>query len=88
LRVDFVDEGRYAPGVSTVEEIGKVIKMPPKEEFWKLAEWFNERREEVWDHEIEMDARPGGPLDKLAKQALKEIDAGETVPLDEFLRNP
>ncbi|MDD2708023.1 MAG: hypothetical protein PHV34_08440 [Verrucomicrobiae bacterium] len=74
--------------MSTVEEIEQAIVKLPKKDFWKLAEWFEKHRNGVWDHEIEADAKPGEPLDKLAQQAVKEITSGKTIPLDEFLRNP
>jgi hypothetical protein len=74
--------------MSTVQQIEAAIQKLPRDEFWKLAKWFDDQRNEVWDREIEQDAQPGGRLDKLARQALKEIETGETEPLEEFLRHP
>ena len=48
--------------------------------------WIDERQEIVWDEEMDEDARPGGPLDKLFKQAMAEHEAGLTIPLEEVLR--
>ena len=68
-------------------EIQAAIEKLPRHEFWKLAKWFDQRKEDVWDLEIEEDSRPGGPLDKLAKKALEELQAGLTIPLEEMLRH-
>lgn len=73
--------------MSTVQEIETAIEQLPQEEFWRLAQWFDEQRDKVWSREIDEKPKPGGRLEKLAKEALKEIEAGETQPLDEFLRN-
>ncbi len=67
--------------MSTVEEIEAAIVSLPKEEFWKLTDRLIALREDAWDREIEEDARPGGPLDRLAEEALREYDAGKTRPL-------
>lgn len=70
--------------MSTVLEIESAIRELPKEEFWKLAEWFDEVKGIAWDEQIESDAK-AGRLDFLWETAEKEIAAGETVTLDEFL---
>jgi len=70
--------------MSTVGEIESAIQRLPKEEFWKLAEWFDTLKAEAWDAQIEEDA-VSGRLDALWANAQKEIAAGETVTLDEFL---
>ena len=66
--------------------IQKAIEELPRKEFWSLVKWIEERQEIVWDEEMEKDARPGGPLDKLAAEALAEHEAGLTIPMEEFLR--
>jgi len=66
--------------------IQKAIEELPRKEFWSLVKWLDERQEIVWDEEMEEDARPGGPLDKLFDQALAEHEAGLTIPMEEFLR--
>ncbi len=73
--------------MKTVTEIQAAIEKLPRQEFWKLAKWFDQRKEDVWDREIEEDSRPGGPLDRLAKQALEEHKSGLTIPLEEVLRH-
>lgn len=72
--------------MTTLPEIKAAIKKLPRREFWKLAKWFDKRKNDVWDKEIEEDARPGGPLDRLAREALEEHKAGLTVPLEDLLR--
>ncbi|HXP61521.1 MAG TPA: hypothetical protein VN829_13575 [Dongiaceae bacterium] len=62
----------------------QVRKLPPEEVF-RLGQMIEELEEQLWDQEIERDARPGGPLDKLAQEAIRESEAGKAVPLDDFL---
>jgi hypothetical protein len=71
--------------MSTVEEIEKAIAALPKDEFWKLTDRPVAQRNDVWDKEIEEDSA-AGRLDVLWQEAEKEIAAGETVGMDEFLR--
>jgi hypothetical protein len=71
--------------MSTVEEIEKAIAALPKDEFWKLTDRLVDRRNDVWDKEMEEDSA-SGRLDFLWQEAEKEIAAGTTIPLDEFLR--
>ena len=42
--------------------------------------------EDAWDRQIEADAK-AGRLDHLWQQALEDIEAGRTKPLDEVLNN-
>jgi hypothetical protein len=72
--------------MKTLLEIQAAIENLPRQEFWKLAKWFDQRKEDIWDQEMEEDARPGGPLDKLFEEAMAEVKAGLTVPLEEVLR--
>jgi len=73
--------------MSKVEQIeAEIAKLPPQA-VRQVSQWVQEYEAELWDREMERDARPGGPLDKLAPQARKEIAAGQTQPLDEFLRH-
>ena len=46
----------------------------------KLARWFAEFQADVWDKQIEDDAK-SGRLDSLADQALASHHAGKTRPL-------
>jgi hypothetical protein len=45
-----------------------------------LADWLDEYRNELWDRQIEADAK-AGKFDELAKQALASHKAGKTRPL-------
>jgi hypothetical protein len=70
--------------MSTVSEIEEAISSLPQKEFWKLAEWFDERKADAWDAQIEADAGVG-KLELLWEQAQQEIANGETTDLDAFL---
>lgn len=70
--------------MSTVLEIEEAITTLPQQEFWKLAEWFDERKADAWDAQIEADAA-AGKLDFLWEEAQREIANGQTTDLDAFL---
>ncbi len=65
----------------TVDEIEQAVRQLPRKEFWAFAQRMDELRELQWDREIEEDSQPGGPLDRLAEEALREFDAERTRPL-------
>ena len=70
------DEGWvYSLGMSTVVEIESAIRELPQQEFWKLAEWFDEVKERTWDEQIEADAN-AGKLDFLFEEAAAARQAG------------
>jgi hypothetical protein len=71
--------------MSKVEQIESEIAKLPPQDVRQVSRWLQEYEAELWDRELERDARPGGPLDQLAQQARKEIAAGDTQPLDEFI---
>jgi hypothetical protein len=73
--------------MSKVEQIEAEIAKLPSQDVREVSRWLQEYEAELWDEEMERDARPGGPLDKLAQQARQEIADGKTQPLDEFLRH-
>lgn len=66
--------------MSTVSEIKSAILELPAQEFWKLAEWFDEAKADAWDARIEADAK-GGRLRVAAEKALAEFHAGQTISL-------
>ncbi len=72
--------------MSTVEEIEAAIRCLSPDEFWKLTDRLIAQRDKTWDSELEADMQ-AGRLDKLWADAEKEIEAGDTLPLDEFLDN-
>ena len=69
-------------------EIMKQVRELPPQEVLALSRALQEWEEHLWAEKILRDAPPGGTLDQLARQALHEIETGQTVPLDEFLRHP
>ena len=73
--------------MTKVEQIeAEIAKLSPRDAR-RVAQWLEEFLSDLWDRQIAKDAK-AGRLDPLTKQALREIEAGETQPLDEFLRNP
>jgi hypothetical protein len=66
-------------------QIMEQVRELPPEEVFRLGQMIEELEEQLWDREIERDARPGGPLDKLAQEAIRESEEGKTVSLDDFL---
>ncbi len=73
--------------MKSVLEIQAAIGKLSRREFWKLVKWLDGKRNEVWDQEMEEDARPGGPLDKLFHEAMEDVRAGRTYPMEEVLRS-
>jgi hypothetical protein len=67
--------------MSTVKEIEAAIEKLPRDELWQLKAHLDRRCEEDWDAQIEADARPGGPLDKLAQKSIAEFEAGRCTAL-------
>jgi hypothetical protein len=70
--------------MSTVEEIEAAIGNLPRKEFWALTDRLMATREEQWDRQFEEDVA-AGRLDALWAEAEKEIESGQSKPLDEFL---
>jgi hypothetical protein len=73
--------------MSTVLEIIEAVKKlpdPEKAEF--LARLTEVDFDDAWDRQIEIDAK-AGKLDDLWSEALKDIEAGRTKPLDEVVNN-
>lgn len=66
--------------MSTVADIEAAISSLPQDEFWKLAEWFDERKADAWDKQIEEDAK-AGRLDKFAEEAIRLHRTGKTISL-------
>ena len=73
--------------MSTVTEIIEAVKKLPEAEKGEFLQRLNEVDfDDSWDRQIEADAK-AGRLDHLWKQALGEIKAGRTKPLDEILND-
>ncbi len=75
------------PPMSTAAEIECAIQTLPSDEYAKLLVWLDERRAAQVDADWEA-AILSGKFDRLAERAARDIEAGETVPLEEFLRRP
>jgi hypothetical protein len=71
----------------SVTEIIDAVKELSDSEKGEFFDRLNEIDfEDAWDRQIEADAK-AGRLDPLWQQALEDIEAGRTRPLDEVLNN-
>jgi hypothetical protein len=66
--------------MTKLEQIEKSITELSPEELKAFAAWFEALRADMWDRQIEVDAK-SGRLDKLAQQALTDHRAGRTRSL-------
>ncbi len=66
--------------MSKLEQIEKSVAELSPEELKAFAAWFEALQADMWDRQIEADAR-AGRLDKLAEQALADHRAGRTRSL-------
>ena len=66
--------------MSTVQEIETAIQKLKPREIHEVADWLQELREELWDRQIEADAK-AGKLDKLMEEAKQDYLAGRCKPL-------
>ncbi len=65
--------------MSTVLEIESAIQELPKDDFWKLAHWFDDLKDDAWARQMQADST-GGRLDFLYEEAAAARDAGQTKP--------
>ncbi|MBN9547975.1 hypothetical protein ACWGS9_18015 [Bradyrhizobium sp. Arg314] len=66
--------------MTKLEQIEKSVAELSPEELKAFAAWFEALQADLWDKQIEADAK-AGRLDKLAEQALADHRAGRTRPL-------
>ncbi|MBZ9853319.1 hypothetical protein LB566_05880 [Mesorhizobium sp. CA13] len=66
--------------MSKLDQIEKSITELSPEELKAFAAWFKALQADMWDRQIEADAK-AGRLGKLAEQALADHRAGRTRPL-------
>lgn len=66
--------------MTKLEKIEQEIASLTPAEVAKLAQWFAAFQADLWDKQIETDAR-AGRLDRLADQAVASHQAGKTHPL-------
>ena len=64
----------------SITEIEQAIAELSLEELARFREWFEEYYAEVWDSQIEGDAK-SGRLDKIISEIDEEYDAGLSKPL-------
>ena len=73
--------------MSTVVEIIDAVKKLDEQEKGEFLEKLTEVDfDDAWDRQIEADAK-AGRLDHLWQQAMEDIEAGRTKPLDEILND-
>lgn len=68
--------------MSTVLEIESAISELPKQEFWKLAEWFDDVRERTGDQQMEADARRETGLSFAEAEASRQAGQNKPWPAD------
>ncbi len=66
--------------MSTVQEIETAIQKLKPQEIHEVADWLQVLREELWDKQIQADAK-AGKLDKLMEEAKQDYLAGRCKPL-------
>lgn len=66
--------------MTRIEQLEHDIRSLSRSELLALGEWFQDYFAEEWDKQIEADAK-AGKLDRLARQALNDHQAGRTRPL-------
>jgi hypothetical protein len=64
----------------TVAELERAVKKLSPQELNRFREWFNEYFADMWDKQIEADAK-AGRLDKILAEAEAEYNAGLSKPL-------
>lgn len=69
----------YVAAMSSVIEIESAISSLPKEDFWKLAEWFDQEKAKTWDEQMQADAE-AGHLDFLFEEAGASRAEGNNQP--------
>ena len=65
---------------STLETAEKAVAQLSNEDLAQFRKWFAEFDGEIWDAQIEADAR-AGKLNALAREALAEYHAGEATEI-------
>ncbi len=66
--------------MTSVEEIKDAIRRLPATDRQRIADWFDDAREEEWDARIAADAKSGA-LDDILREVDRDIEAGLLRPL-------
>ena len=69
--------------MSKAEILEEIVKLTPAERD-EIRQKLDELADDAWDRQMEADAK-AGKLDKLWQEALEDIKAGRTKPLDEVI---
>ena len=69
----------------TLEAIKQAIAELPEKEKTTLVAWLKGQDALAWDKEIENDFSEGGAGKELLEKWDAEINAGKSIPLEEFL---
>ena len=64
----------------TIEDLERAVAALPPEKFAEFRDWFDSFDAVRFDQKIERDAKTG-KLDRLAEQALADLNAGRVRPL-------
>ena len=63
-----------------VQEIESAITQLPRHQVAELAAWFEQFHAQLWDNQIEQDAR-AGRLDSLLDETARDLDSGRCESL-------
>ena len=66
--------------MSTVKDLENAVIQLTPEQYVAFRKWFEEYESNLWDSQIEADAR-AGKLDKFAQEAVAEFEAGKSSKL-------
>ena len=66
--------------MTTMEQITGAVKRLPKKDLARFRKWFADYDAAVWDRQLEQDVA-AGPLDALAREALRDHRVGRTREL-------
>jgi hypothetical protein len=66
--------------MTEIEQLEQRVRSLSPEDLAKFRAWFLEFDADVWDRQIEADAK-AGKLDTLVNEALAEYEAGRTTEL-------
>ena len=72
--------GYDSTGMTKVEQLEREVGSLSPPELAAFRNWFAEYDWEIWDRQLEADVATG-KLDKLAAEALGELERGETSDL-------
>ncbi len=64
----------------TIKEIENSVACLPEDQLEEFRKWFEEFDAKIWDEQFERDVNEG-KIDKLAEEALNDLDTGRCTPL-------